>query len=213
MGLLHFLSNFDFSSCISKIAKWWWQWTWITHQVCRDLKRTHFPRHVILLHGSLTHRHFHVLPMISSKGLVEQHGGTLTAISDGIGLGSTFSIELPVFCKCNNDLVGVSAKHDVEEQVPCNNGLMSDASNADLGESLQNHHQEEKKNRKVLVVEDVDTNRKLLVRLLERAGHTTASAVNGQEAVDMYLADKELTKENDGHIFYDTILMDYEMPM
>ena len=50
-------------------------------------------------------------------------------------------------------------------------------------------------------------NVKLLVRLLERAGHTCVIAVNGQEAVDMYAVDKAEAEVNSDHVPFDTILV------
>lgn len=153
-----------------------------------------------------------------SKGLAEQHGGTLVAASDGIGKGSTFSIELPLF-EYDCDVLENSIKICKIESAPMdhNNGS-SDAYTGEItsSESARSGSSHPvrveapvNKSHKVLVVEDVDANRKLLLRLLERAGHTTGSAVNGQEAIDRYLSDKE---EN-GLATYDTILMDYEMPV
>jgi signal transduction histidine kinase len=37
------------------------------------------------------------LGLFIGKGIVEQHGGTLRVSSEGLGLGATFVIELPVF--------------------------------------------------------------------------------------------------------------------
>jgi len=54
----------------------------------------------------------------------------------------------------------------------------------------------------------------MLVRLLDRAGHTCVTAVNGKEAVDVIAADLEECKSNPKyHTPIDTILMDYEMPI
>ena len=58
----------------------------------------------------------------------------------------------------------------------------------------------------ILVVDDVISNTKLLVRLLERHGHTCGVARNGQDAIDTYVA------SDDKGAPFDTILMDYEMP-
>jgi CheY-like chemotaxis protein len=53
----------------------------------------------------------------------------------------------------------------------------------------------------VLVAEDNPVNQRLIVRLLERAGHRITLASNGREVVARYSA---------GH--YDVILMDVQMP-
>ncbi|TPX67093.1 hypothetical protein SpCBS45565_g03998 [Spizellomyces sp. 'palustris'] len=55
---------------------------------------------------------------------------------------------------------------------------------------------------KILIVEDNLVNQKVLKRHLDRQGHTTSIANNGQEALDMLLRNA-----------YDIILMDLEMPV
>jgi CheY-like chemotaxis protein len=70
-----------------------------------------------------------------------------------------------------------------------------------------------KKGRRCLVVDDSLPNRKMLVRLLERCGHTCLSANNGKEAVDMIDADYVAAIRDRNHIPIDSILMDYEMPI
>jgi CheY-like chemotaxis protein len=65
----------------------------------------------------------------------------------------------------------------------------------------------------VLVVDDALPNRKLLVHLLERAGHTCASACNGQEAIRVFEADQIEAATDPSHCPIDTIMMDYEMPV
>lgn len=64
----------------------------------------------------------------------------------------------------------------------------------------------------ILVVDDVLSNTKMLVRLLERAGHKCVVATNGQEAIDEYMTNKDAYEAGDTNFQIDTILMDYEMP-
>jgi PAS domain S-box-containing protein len=52
-----------------------------------------------------------------------------------------------------------------------------------------------------LIVEDNDLNRRLVLRMLERAGHSAAMAVNGREALDL------VSTRN-----FDLVLMDIQMP-
>lgn len=69
----------------------------------------------------------------------------------------------------------------------------------------------------VLVVEDVQSSQKMLVRLLERSGHTCETAWNGQDAFDK--VQESLTARVDAEEglticrAFDTILMDFEMPI
>jgi CheY-like chemotaxis protein len=67
--------------------------------------------------------------------------------------------------------------------------------------------------RNCLVVDDSLPNRKMLVRLLERSGHTCKSACHGKEAIDIIEADKATAVLDEGYTQIDTILMDYEMPI
>jgi len=59
----------------------------------------------------------------------------------------------------------------------------------------------------ILVVDDANSNRKLLKRLLKLKGHETAEAENGQIAVNM-VKDAEASGKH-----FDLVLMDYEMPV
>ena len=68
----------------------------------------------------------------------------------------------------------------------------------------------EKKKLNILVVDDVQSNRKLLCRLLERSGHRTGNAENGAIALEMIKENIKLSDGDDGR--YNCILMDYEMP-
>jgi CheY-like chemotaxis protein len=70
-----------------------------------------------------------------------------------------------------------------------------------------------KKTHRVLVVDDALPNRKMLVRLLERSGHTCASAVNGLDAIRVFEADQMKVVTDPSHTPIDTVLMDYEMPV
>ncbi len=58
------------------------------------------------------------------------------------------------------------------------------------------------KNLKILIVDDIFTNRLLLSELIKTLGHTSFQAENGKQAVDL------LEKED-----FDLILMDIEMPV
>lgn len=132
------------------------------------------------------------LGLFIAKSLVEeQHKGTLTASSDGIGKGSEFTLRLPLY-QCN--ITAVTEENQAVED------SASDSSPT-----------YERKKLNILVVDDVSSNRKLLCRLLERSGHKTSSAENGAIALEMV---KENMKLSDGdEAQYDSILMDYEMPM
>lgn len=93
------------------------------------------------------------------KGLVEMHGGTVTASSAGLGAGSQFSVRLPL----NDGLFG------------------SNAASPPAG----SHATAER--RRVLLVEDSEDARETFRLLLEDMGHEVAVAEDGLQAVKMLL--------------------------
>jgi signal transduction histidine kinase len=120
-----------------------------------------------------------------SKGIVAMHEGELRAESKGLGKGTVFSLTLPLY------------------HAPSCNGVVVDPDNissehllTDLSEPSSLH---------VLVVDDAASNRKLLSRLLEMAGHTCDTAEDGSIALRM-VTEKMAIGEG-----YDTVLLDYEM--
>lgn len=82
----------------------------------------------------------------------------------------------------------------------------SSSSQRDQNQDLDYQNEESKESLRILVVEDIATNRKLLVRLLKNRGHHCDEAVDGQEAGDAVQESLHNLKP------YDTILTDYEMP-
>jgi CheY-like chemotaxis protein/anti-sigma regulatory factor (Ser/Thr protein kinase) len=95
------------------------------------------------------------------KRLVELHGGSVKAESEGLGRGTTFTLRLP---RC----VGREAA------LPRHAG-------AGRTQGAQ---------RKILVVEDNDDSRELLIALLRRAGHSVRDAGNGPAGVALALAEQ-----------------------
>lgn len=128
-----------------------------------------------------------------ARGIVIEHGGSLTCSSEGIGKGTTFTLCTSLYTDQNSPTPEMApsghfdnSKHD-EENV------------GDANFTVPLLH--------VLVVDDSLTNRKLCQRLLERNGHTTEGASNGKEAVEMVKNSLKSRK------YYDSILLDYEMPV
>lgn len=141
-------------------------------------------------------------------GIIEQHGGTITTNSQGQGTGTTFIVELPMYRACTKGRLVKSVTcpvdsntDELEEKAP------------PLETAVPPAKAPVPQKRRVLVVDDSRPNRKMLVRLLERSGHTCVSAENGSEAVKTMRQDIEAASTNVDHVAIDTILMDYEMPV
>jgi signal transduction histidine kinase/ActR/RegA family two-component response regulator len=97
------------------------------------------------------------LGLTVSRSLVELHGGSMSAASDGLGKGSTFSVRLPLV-----DVPLAAAPEAAEASVAPNSEV----------ESLR-----------VFVVEDQEDARSSLVALMEALGCTVESAADGRSGV------------------------------
>ena len=149
------------------------------------------------------------LGLYISKGLAEQHGGTLTASSEGLGKGATFTLELPVrrtnkYLPCPNSnlssrsvAVSVTTTHE-DGAVPV---PMSETEPAPAQEP------EPVRQMNVLVVDDATSNRKLLMRILSSKGYHCYGAEDGEQGVQAFI---NLQAEN---IVLDAVVMDFEMPV
>ena len=122
------------------------------------------------------------LGLYIAKGIVEQHGGKLTACSEGLGYGTTFTMTIPLY--------------RIPEPVK-----MESQRNLHSGEN--SFHQSKLY---VLIVDDAQSNRKLMKRLLDNRGHTCDEAEDGHLAVEMVRRAIDELKP------YDMVLLDYEMP-
>jgi CheY-like chemotaxis protein len=162
------------------------------------------------------------LGLFISKGLVEQHGGTLRVSSEGLGRGSTFTIELPVF-RAEADIVPTRRRSGEARQKERRSSKSSGAGSSRLQATQDGNHltddlfcipesvldlaENTEIIRRVLVVDDADSNRKLVMRILAAKGYLCTGAANGQEAVDAYAQ----LKQQGEHV--DAVMMDYEMPI
>lgn len=90
------------------------------------------------------------------KNLVGLHGGTVSAMSEGAGKGSTFEILLPLMKQSQAD-----ASPKVAEQTEVSEGT-----------------------KKVLIVDDNTDAADTLAQLLTMTGHTVLAAYTGQQAID-----------------------------
>ena len=160
------------------------------------------------------------LGLYIAKGIVEQHEGHLTASSDGIGHGTCFTMVLPLWSLSSERSMseGSSDKADLEAvrsfdkcgspEAKQRAQLSGDViANAPSAPTVMLSPSKNTPSLHVLVVDDVKSNRKLLMRLLENNGHKCSEAEDGSVAVQMV---KEAALS--GHA-YNCILLDYEMPI
>ncbi|MBW2119784.1 MAG: PAS domain S-box protein [Deltaproteobacteria bacterium] len=107
-------------------------------------------------------------------GIVKGHGGNITCYSKP-GEGTTFKIYLPVL---EAEGKGREAERKVEEEIP--------------GGS-----------EKILLVDDEETILDIVRNMLDRSGYTVITAESGEEAVEVYRAEKE---------DIDLVILDVNMP-
>jgi CheY-like chemotaxis protein len=98
------------------------------------------------------------------KHLVEEHGGTVAAASQGRGKGATFTVELPI---ATESAAAISEEREI----------------AEMGEpDLAGIH--------VLIVEDDPDGNELICTILERYGAKVTSATTAGEALEKLCADR-----------------------
>ena len=180
------------------------------------------------------------LGLFITKGIVEQHGGKLTVTSSGIGAGTTFAVELPLFTKIsgggsrkglsifiapedstflppvsvlNLRSASISATSTPTNRLEFDATIRAPTPRAAARRSP--HHISHPANtepppvqpKRILVVDDASSNRKMLSRILTAKGYVCEQAEDGQQAIDVYRAAVE-----SGQPFY-AITMDFEMPV
>ncbi|QDV77574.1 Sensory/regulatory protein RpfC [Planctomycetes bacterium K2D] len=123
--------------------------------------------------------------------IAEEMGGSLTVASK-LGEGSCFTLRLPT-----GSLSGVTSSLPVCDGLQAHNSAQLPS-----GAIQASDNSKALKGMRVLVVEDGETNRRLIGLVLRRAGVEVEMAHNGQEGIDAALACE-----------FDAILMDMQMPV
>eukprot|EP00977_Amphora_coffeiformis_P029893 scaffold43364_cov290-Amphora_coffeaeformis.AAC.2 len=134
------------------------------------------------------------LGLCITKEIIEHHGGSIQAFSDGPGKGTMFVIEIPLY------QIDPERSEDPTRAVQAESVTNANA--------ISSHIASRSRSRRILIVDDSISNTKMLSRLLLRSGHSCHVAMDGQQAIRMY---KKSLQE--GQQPYDTILMDNQMPM
>ena len=187
------------------------------------------------------------LGLYITKGIVEQHGGTLTVSSEGLDHGTSFVIELPLFFSPSvessrlltnptydsldsnisdptSDRADAPALSDAGASLAAGSASLAITDENDIRpaceiavtretlSSLLNIQAHEANSvpeqpKRILVVDDVGSNRKMLIRILTSKGYVCEQAEDGQQAIDVYRASLA------SGLFFDAITMDFEMPV
>ena len=151
------------------------------------------------------------LGLFISKGIVEQHGGTLTVTSPGIEQGTTFTMELPLFRQRHIcPLPMLPSVHENASREGSTARADSDASV--VLEECEGSADGERPSisalpKRILVVDDASSNRKMLIRILTSNGYVCEQAEDGQQGIERYVAALQ------AGVRFDAIIMDFEMPV
>jgi signal transduction histidine kinase len=159
------------------------------------------------------------LGLFISKKIVAAHHGRVWAKSDGEGMGSCFFLELPLqkLAEVKPNDSSVSSSHSTSikslmmyKQLSGENGpspsVARQGSKGSVGSSRTSMDLIVFiKTKRILVVDDVASNRKLACKMLEVNGFTADHATNGKDCLAKMQALEDFN-------VYDCILMDFMMP-
>ena len=101
------------------------------------------------------------------RHLVELHGGTISAESDGVARGSTFTVDLPLAQERRDPARAEERKRELEQRRSRSGAIRLDGIH-------------------ILLVEDDDDSRKLLGTMLKRYGARVTSTKSAAEAINVF---------------------------
>jgi two-component system, chemotaxis family, CheB/CheR fusion protein len=105
------------------------------------------------------------------KSLIEMHGGTIEAFSDGRDRGSQFVIKLPL-----TNLEPISDRDSISPT---------------FEKSVENQSKNKTfSSKKIVLIEDIEDNREMLKEILQLDGHQVISAMDGMSGFDAILENK-----------------------
>ena len=159
-----------------------------------------------------------------SSGIVDLHEGRISVRSDGEGMGSSFTVEIPMLRSCEGTLQEQYSIKNGEEVRGARNAhsvgshkdsfisfplssycSLSGAATPTDGMSTRGVSFD------VLVVDDSRLNRKMLMKFLQKGGHRCTEAEDGLEAIEVVKERIDFSNGGRGKP-YDAILMDFIMP-
>ena len=123
-----------------------------------------------------------------AKGILLEHGGSLTAASEGKDRGTSFVMTIPLY------------------EIPSH--LLPETNEQSVTMHQQERADSQLRSLHILIVDDSAMNRKMLERWLHNKGHVCVQAIHGKDAVDKMRASMMATEQSN----FDVILMDFQMP-
>ena len=137
------------------------------------------------------------LGLALSRRLAELQGGALTATSEGVGRGTTFTLRIPTHGVMQDGSVAENATSIAAPDVSVRDTRAPEVTNADIGGRAD-------RQLNILVIEDDEFAARALSRLLSLDGHvvhladslTSAERIVGTEAIDVMLTDLQLGTES-----------------
>lgn len=138
-------------------------------------------------------------------GLVNLHGGVITAVSSGLGHGATFKVELPVFKYSTIvEVQGNDKGNALIDSISRPKAVSCNSIDEEVAMAIAV--------RNVLVVDDAMLSRKMVNRLLTNLGCRCKEACNGAEAVVMMKQCAESVRAEGDENMFQLVVMDFEMP-